>query len=175
MGHVGPTSQAETPSKLCSLGLVWERPRKTTIMKRELTLTRPSRTAIWMLVVYGVRIRAVEGSALVYWWDGHGQSLEKERPVWDEKRKNANMTPFPSYVCMFFLYPNILFRVPPWKRFHGIHGHGSQFYSYHLPLILPFLPDIWDFKFIYFYPTNLTNNLDFPIFLISGILKIWIN
>ncbi|KAM0946994.1 hypothetical protein DsansV1_C08g0081421 [Dioscorea sansibarensis] len=59
----GPASQAEVPSRLRWPGAVRERPTKTAIVKRELTLTRPSRAVTWMLVVDGGGIREVEGPA----------------------------------------------------------------------------------------------------------------
>lgn len=45
----GPASHLST--RLCWPGVVRERPTKTAMVKRELTLTRPSRATTWTLVV----------------------------------------------------------------------------------------------------------------------------
>lgn len=46
-----PASQTEEFSRLCCPGVVSESPTKTAIVKRELTLTRPSNAVTWTLVV----------------------------------------------------------------------------------------------------------------------------
>lgn len=137
-------------------------------------LTRPSRVVMWMLIVDGVRIRAMEGSMMVFMLSRFDESAMDGAQIKGEtdlRWKKERMK-----ICLlwhgqvhvhdfFYILTSSVLSPPPFLL--------PFFFPFNpLPLIFPFflfpLSGIFNLKF---YLWIFINNLDFPFFIISGNFK----